>query len=323
MPEMKPDFVFTDLKPKESDFLSDALEGLHKPQKQLSPKFFYDEAGSKLYDRICHLEEYYPARTEIGIMNRLAPEMAERIGEGALLVEYGSGSSNKTTPILSALKALGGYAPIDISKEHLLESARQIARDFPQLDLYPICADFTRPFPLPQVIADYPKRVGFFPGSTVGNFTPAKAKKLLENIASMVGTGGYLLIGADLQKDISVIEAAYNDREGVTAAFNKNVLRRINTELGGDFDLDAFSHKAIWDPKHGRIEMRLYSDREQVLTLGGKRIPFAQGEHILTEYSHKYPPEGFSKIADDVGFRVVEIWTDERAYFSVNLLQAS
>jgi L-histidine Nalpha-methyltransferase len=309
-----------DLSPERERFLSDVLEGLARSAKTLPCKYFYDARGSALFDRICTLPEYYPTRTELAILRRHAPAMAAAIGPRCLLVEYGSGSSTKTRLLLDRLADPAAYVPVDISREHLLQSAAALAAHYPRLRVTPVCADFTRPFALPDV-PDAARVVGYFPGSTIGNFAPADARKFLADIAEQCGPGGALLIGVDLTKPRSVLEPAYDDARGVTAEFNRNLLRRANRELGADFDLAAFDHRAFWNASLGRVEMHLVSRRDQVVRIAGRAIPFAKGESIHTENSHKYELAGFAALAAAAGFTVERVWTDDAELFSVQLLR--
>jgi dimethylhistidine N-methyltransferase len=296
-------------------FLADVHAGLSAPQKRLPPKYFYDRAGSRLFDRITELDEYYPTRTELGIMRRAAGEMAARCGPRCLLAELGAGSLVKVRLLLDRLERPAAYVPVDVSGEHLRAAAAELAADYPGLDVIPVVADFTQPFALPTVPAA--RRVAYFPGSTLGNFDPHEADALLRRVARLVGPGGGLLLGVDLRKDEAVLEAAYNDRAGVTAAFNLNVLARINRELGGDFDLSAFRHRAFYNRELSRIEMHLVSLREQRVRVGGRAFRFRAGETIHTENSHKYDPAELAARATRCGLRAVEWWTDERGYFAV------
>ncbi len=310
----------TDLCPETDTFLDEVRDGLQQPQKAIPAKFFYDVRGSQLFDQITELPEYYLTRTEIGIMQRFVGEMVERIGPRTLLVEYGSGSSLKTRILLDHLTDPVGYVPIDISKEHLLRSAATLAAAYPGLAILPVCADYTSAFRLPDL--DDARPVVYFPGSTIGNFNPDEARAFLRRLARVVGPGGGLLIGVDLKKDIAVIEAAYNDAQGVTAAFNKNMLARINRELGGTFDLDLFKHKAFYNRAHGRIEMHLVSLANQCVRIGVLQVPFRRGETLLTEYSHKYSLDDFAALAASAGFAVEQVWTDDEHLFSVQDLVA-
>ena len=301
-------------------FLHDVINGLSGVQKSIPPKYFYDEVGSGLFDQICDLEEYYPTRTEMGIMEENIDEIAQQIGSEALLVEYGSGSSLKTRILLEHLHKLAGYIPIDISKEHLYQSAESLSKDFPHIPVHPVHADYSTPVILPVDRRDYKRTVFFFPGSTIGNFNPEDALEFLKRISSLAGRGGGLLIGADLQKDPEILEAAYDDREGVTAAFNKNLLTRINRELGGNFDVDGFDHKALYNEEAGRIEMHLVSKKRQTVLINDYAFDFARGETIHTENSHKYTLPQFAALAKRADFKVARLWTDRRCFFSINYL---
>jgi dimethylhistidine N-methyltransferase len=301
-------------------FLADVLASLSAPRKWLSPKYFYDRAGSRLFDHITELPEYYPTRTELGIMRRAAGEMAARCGPRCLLAELGAGSLVKVRLLLDRLDRPAAYVPVDVSGEHLSAAAETLAADYPALDVIPVVADFTRPFVLPDVPAA--RRVAYFPGSTLGNFDPPEADALLRRVAKLVGPGGGLLLGVDLRKDVGVLEAAYNDAQGVTAAFNLNVLARINRELGADFDLGAFRHRAFYNAGESRIEMHLVSTRAQNMRIAGRAIRFAPGETIHTENSYKYDLAELAQRAANCGLRAVEWWTDERDYFAVGYLTA-
>ena len=306
-----------DQAPATESFRDAALDGLQKPQKQISSKFLYDERGSKLFDQICELEEYYPTRTEIGIMQDHVDAMVEAIGPQARLVELGSGSSLKTRILLDHLDEVAVYVPIDISRAHLVEAAEKIAADYPEVPVQPLCADYTSSFDLPEPPRPAERTVVYYPGSTVGNFQPEEARSFLGRIADGLDSGAGLLIGVDLKKDIDVMEAAYNDAEGVTAAFNKNLLRRMNRELDATFDLDRFEHWSFWNEEEGCIESHLRSTTDQTVTVAGKRISFEEGETIHTEYSYKYTLDEFADLVGEAGFSVEQIWTDERDYFSV------
>jgi dimethylhistidine N-methyltransferase len=303
-----------------SRFLADVLAGLSAPQKRLSPKYFYDRAGSRLFDRICELPEYYPTRTELAIMHRAAGEMANRCGPRCLLAELGAGSLLKVRLLLDRLDRPAAYVPVDVSGDHLRAAAKELAADYPSLDVLPVVADFTQPFGLPDVPAA--RRVVYFPGSTLGNFDPPEAEALLRRIARLVGPGGGLLLGVDLRKGEAVLERAYNDAAGVTAAFNLNVLARINRELGADFDLDAFRHRAFYNRERSRIEMHLVSTLPQGVRVGDRSFYFSAGETIHTECSYKYDPAELAAWAARCGLRAVEWWADERDYFAVAFLTA-
>jgi dimethylhistidine N-methyltransferase len=298
-------------------FLRDVIAGLRSDPKHLPCKYFYDRRGSELFDRICHLDEYYLTRSELALMDRFAPEMGAQIGPGAMLVEYGSGSSVKTRYLLDGLPDPVAYVPVDISGDHLQLTARELARDYPRIEVLPVCADFTEDFALPRSSRTATHAAVYFPGSTIGNFLPGEAVALLRRIAQMCGTGGGLLIGVDLKKDPATIEAAYNDRLGVTAEFNLNLLRRINLELGADFDLDQFFHQARYNGESGRVEMYLVGRRAQGVTVGGEVIEFEAGETICTEYSHKYTVDEFASLAANVGLTLRREWIAEKKKFAV------
>ena len=256
------------------EFLHDVLEGLLSPEKELPCKYFYDKRGSELFDRICQLDEYYLTRSELSIMEKMASEMGGQVGPHAMLVEYGSGSSVKTRYLLDALTVCAAYVPVDISGEHLNLTATELATDYPCIEILPVCADFTKPFLLPQPTRRASHTAVYFPGSTIGNFTPEGAIELLRHIVKMVGQGGGLLIGIDLKKDVERIEAAYNDALGVTAQFNLNLLQRINDELKGDFHLEDFEHRALYNAKLGRVELDLVSRIDQCVTVAGTLFGF-------------------------------------------------
>jgi dimethylhistidine N-methyltransferase len=302
---------------------AELLAGLRMSQKQLSPMWFYDEYGSQLFERICRLPEYYLTRTELGIMHQHADDMARHIGPGAALIEPGSGSSEKTRLLLDRLQSPSSYVPIDISRDFLLQSAKALTRDYPALRIAPVCADFTGPFELPVQVSWAQRRVVYFPGSTIGNFDPDAAQRMLSTMRGIIGRQGAILIGIDLAKDPEVLFHAYNDAEGVTAQFNLNALRHINRKLGADFDLTAFEHRAIWVAEAGRIEMHLISRRDQTVRIGTQQIEFRCGESLRTEYSHKYTLEGFAAMAREAELTVAQVWMDEKHWFSVQLLQAS
>jgi len=301
------------------DFLREVLAGLSKPRKELPCKYFYDARGSRLFDRICRLDEYYPTRCELAILRRHGPELAARLGAGCVLIEYGSGSSLKTRLLLDRLADPAAYVPVDISREHLLRSAGALARRYPGLEVAPVCADFTAPFELPP-LRRRGRRVVYFSGSTISNFGPPEATALLANIARLCGPGGGLLIGVDLDKDPGIVEPAYNDALGVTAEFNLNLLARINRELGADFRLDQFRHHAFYDAGHTRIEMHLVSLRPQVVRVGGETFAFAEGESIRTEYSYKYSLGAFRQLAGQAGLEVERVRTDDQGLYSVQYL---
>ncbi|QDU95048.1 L-histidine N(alpha)-methyltransferase [Lignipirellula cremea] len=298
-------------------FSEEVRRGLRDQPKRLPCKYFYDEHGSQLFDQICLLDEYYLTRCELEIMQQYAGEMAAQIGERVMLVEYGSGSSVKTRILLDHLEQPVAYAPVDISEEHLEKTARKLALAYPQIDILPVCADFTKPLTLPDPPRPVSHKALYFPGSTIGNFEPDAARRLLAEMARLVGPGGGLLIGFDLKKSPEVIEAAYNDAEKVTEAFNLNLLERINRELDSDFQVDQFRHRAVYNEQRGRVEIALVSEQQQQATIDGETFSFAAEEPICTEYSHKYSIEQFSELAASVGFIRHRHWTDRRGYFAV------
>lgn len=300
-----------------SDDLVEIVEGLKQDEKMISPKYFYDERGSRLFDEITRLPEYYPTETELAIMRDNIEEIAELIGEKASLIEFGSGSSLKIRTLLDHLRSLAVYVPVDISEEHLVAAAENLKADYPRLEILPVVADFMQPFELPSPTIMPVKNVVYFPGSTIGNFTNDAALELLKVMYHEAGEGGALLIGVDLQKNPDILEAAYNDSQGITAEFNINMLRHINREHGANFDLDAFEHRAEYNEDEGRIEIRLDSTSDQLIQLGEEEIEILEGEAILTEYSHKYTPEGFAALAHEAGFEVRRVWTDKDRLFSV------
>ncbi len=316
-----PAFKFQDNHPPASNFAQEALEGLQADSKYLSPKFFYDEAGSRLFDRICQTPEYYPTRTESAIIRDNVSEIAHCLGRGCLLVEPGSGNSAKVRELLHAIQP-HSYLPMDISKAFLQKEARKLAEEFPWLEVHAVCSDFTVSMDIPI----YPEgihRVAFFPGSTIGNFDPSAAASLLSDIRAMVGDNGGLLIGVDRKKDEALLNAAYNDADGITAAFNKNLLVRMNRELGATFDLDLFSHHAFYNAAKGRIEMHLRSDGAQQVQIGGTAFEFAAGETIHTENSYKYSVDEFSALAASAGFAPEARWSDTNEWFTLYYFTAA
>ena len=304
-------------------FLSDVLVGLRGEQKTLPCKYLYDERGSRLFEDICELAEYYPTRTELGIMDTSVHDMAKHLGEAVLLIEYGSGNSRKTRLLLDAMRAPVGYVPIDISREILKESASAIEKRFPGLEVFPICADYLMPLNIPEPGVPVARRMVYFPGSTIGNFEPDEALGFLKRVASQVGQGGGILIGVDLKKDSDVLTRAYDDGEGVTAAFNRNLLARINRELGSDFPEQNFRHAAVWNEDQGRIEMHLIAAEACAVTFGSVSIAFYAGESIVTEYAYKYEVEQFQSLASKAGFTPQALWTDPRNMFSVHYLDVA
>ncbi len=297
--------------------LAELINGLRQPLKAISPKYFYDERGSQLFDQITELPEYYLTRTELSIMDRYIGEMASLIGPTASLIEFGSGSSQKIRILLEHLVDLAAYVPVDISRDHLVASADALAADYPDIEVLPVAADFTQPFDLPNPAVMPVRNIVYFPGSTIGNFSPEAALGLLEVMHHEAGTGGGLLIGIDLRKDRETLEKAYNDASGVTAEFNLNVLSHLNHAFGADFDVEAFEHVAEYNEQDGRIEMYLVSKKDQGVSIGGESFAIASGERILTEHSHKYALDDFSALTGRVGFRAVRHWTDVDEKFAV------
>jgi dimethylhistidine N-methyltransferase len=308
------------LHPRQGDFLQDATSGLQAEPKRLSPMYFYDATGSKLFDRICELEEYYPTRTEVSILRRNQRAIGEAIGEDASLIELGSGSSLKTHLVLESVKGLHSYVPIDISKKHLLEAASRIQNDFESLRVLPVCADFMGELRLPAEASRASRKVFWFPGSTIGNLPESARHELLARLAKLCQPQGGLLVGIDLKKSSDVIERAYNDDKGVTAAFNLNVLERMNRELGADFNVDRFAHKAFYNDTEGRIEMHLESLEDQRVHLHDQVFEFSEGETLCTEYSYKFTVDGFASEASKCGLRLVNQWQDDRNLFAVLML---
>ncbi len=301
-------------------FLRDLIEGLSRTQKTLPSKYFYDEEGSRLFDEITEQDEYYPTRTEMAILRDHIEEISACLGSRTLLVEYGSGSSLKTRILIEHLDQLAGYVPIDISKEHLFLSTEKLERDYPDLDVWPVHADYSSEVHIPVDKASYDRIVFFFPGSTIGNFRPGEAVEFLKRMGRTAGPGGGLLIGVDLKKDKQVLEAAYNDAAGVTAAFNLNVLERANREAGANFEVSQFEHRAHFNEEEGRIEMHLYSTRAQAVQIGPNTFTFSAGESIHTENSYKYTIPEFSALSERAEFKVERVWTDQNCYFSMQYL---
>ena len=316
---MKPAIPFYDELGADPDLLAELAEGLAQTPRRISPKFFYDERGSELFEQITRLPEYYPTRTEIGILRDCAADVAQRTASGAVLVELGSGASEKVRLLLDRLRP-AAYLGIDISRDFLRDATRRLARDYPWLSVHAACADFSLPLALDYPPASMPRLV-FFPGSSLGNFTPGEAADFLERLHPLVGADGGFLLGIDLRKDPRVLEAAYNDAQGVTAAFNRNLLYRLQRDFGAVLEPEGFAHEAVYNAEIGRIEMYLVSLRAQELRLGGQRFTFAGGERINTEYSYKYTIEGFQALARRAGYRAEAVWTDARDYFSVHYLR--
>jgi dimethylhistidine N-methyltransferase len=319
-----------DYEPPPDHLCEDVARGLASEPRKLPPKYFYDERGARLFERITELDAYYPTRTEIAILREHGERIGEKLGSGIRLVEFGSGSGEKTWLLLRRLREPSAYVPVDISRAQLVEFALSVAEAFPGIEVAPVCADYTRPFQLPAPEAPSSGCVAFFPGSTLGNFEPAEAESFLRLIRGIVGPDGRLLIGIDLLKDPSLIERAYNDPEGVTAEFNLNLLERINRECGADFDVSAFRHHAFFDAEANRVEMRLVSLREQTVDLPAPapdeadlRVRFGAGDWITTEYSHKYDRESFAALAERAGWVISDGWTDDRDWFAVFLLEGA
>jgi len=300
--------------------ISEIIRGLSATQKHISPKYFYDERGSQLFDAITRLPEYYLTNTELGIMRDNIDEIVAMVGRQASLIEFGSGSSLKTRILLEHLSELAAYVPVDISDEHLRSSAADIRDEFPHIDVLPVVADFTKQFDLPTPTVMPVRNVVYFPGSTIGNFEYDMAMELLRVMHHEAGKNGALLIGVDLQKDPQIIEDAYNDSAGVTAKFNLNMLQHLNRNFGGNFNLGEFKHSANYDPKGGRVVIELVSQTEQTFEIGDSAFNIADGEAILTEYSHKYTLDGFAAMAKAAGFSVQKVWTDAEQLFSVQFL---
>ena len=314
---------FRDEGPEIGDFKTEVIENLSRERKSLPCKFLYDKKGSTLFDRICELDEYYPTRTEIALLDRHGEEFAELSGPSCHVIEFGSGSSVKVKLLLDRLDEPATYTAIDISRDHLIDATSALAGEFPGIEVEAVCADYTLPLRLERENGNAGRRLGFFPGSTIGNFAPGEAHAFLERSAETIGPGGSMLIGVDLKKDEDTLVAAYNDREGVTAAFNENLLARINRELDGDFDLSAFSHDAVYNREHGRIEMHLVSERDQTARVGDRSFDFRAGETIHTENSYKYSIEQFQGLCREARYEPVQAWTDPDGMFSLHFLNVA
>jgi dimethylhistidine N-methyltransferase len=314
-------FAFHDLAPPEESFRDTVLAGLAREPKALPCKLFYDAQGSALFEAICQVPEYYLTRTEIAILQQYAGEIAALIGPHARLIELGSGASIKVRILLQALQDPVAYVPVDISRDHLRDAAAQLAVDFPGLAVIAVCADYTRPFNLPPLPGLAGKRVGFFPGSTIGNFEPEGVVGFLEHCGRLLGPGGEMIIGADLKKDPAILNAAYNDAAGTNAAFNLNLLGRINRELDGDVDVDRFAHVAVYNEAAGRVELYVRSLANQVIAAAGPRFHLTAGELIHTENSYKYAIPEFHALAARAGFQPIKTWADPANLFSVHYLR--
>ena len=312
---------FYDFHPKSADFFGEVIQGLSQRPRAIAPKFFYDERGSQLFEAICQTPEYYPTRTEVDILTRHIEEISSLMRPGCLLVEPGSGNSQKVRLLIEANRPRA-YVPVDISRDFLLWAARRIGAEYPALEVHAICADYTAPFMLPAKLPEAHK-VAFFPGSSIGNFTPTEAVAFLSNLARLVGSGGGVLIGVDIKKDAALLNAAYNDAQGFTAAFNLNLLTRINRKLSSDFDITRFRHHAFYDAAAGRIEMCIVSNAAQVVTIAGREFEFKEHESITTEYSYKYTISEFQALSVRAGFSPVKAWTDPDGLFGVHYLEAS
>ena len=302
-------------------FREDVLAGLSLPRKSIPPKYFYDAKGSRLFEAICRLKEYYPTRAELQLMRLHMRAIARFAGRGCALIEYGSGAGRKSRLLIEAVRP-SAYIPVDISDDALRGAAERLRRRFPWLALHPVHGDFSRPLKIPMAQAKG-RRVVYFPGSTIGNLTPAEAHAFLRATRRQVGPRGAMLVGVDLKKDVARLHAAYNDAKGVTAAFNLNLLARINRELGGDFNLRRFRHTAFYDASLGRIEMHLVSVAAQTVRIGRFRFEFAVGESIHTENSYKYSVAEFQALAEEAGFRSAKVWLDANKRFSLHGLAAS
>lgn len=305
--------------PEVEALIDEVVEGFACSQKQLPCKLFYDKEGSSLFDEICTLDEYYLTRTERAIMEDNIGAIANTIGENSLLIELGSGSSMKIRLLLDNLKNPAGYVPIDISEEHLVDSVRSLANDYPDLRILPVYADYTQMIKFPDFDFPYSRKVVYYPGSTIGNFSPPAARRFMKNIARWSGKGSGLLIGVDLVKDKGILERAYNDGKGVTAKFNLNILKRLNREIGTDFNLGKWEHHAHYDTSQNRIEMHLKSLADQMVHVNGSVFGVKKDETILTEYSYKYTLKGFKELVSD-SFAVEEVWTDIDMNFSIQYL---
>lgn len=311
---------FVDLQPPAGSFLDDVLCGLGRVPKAISPKYFYDDRGSELFEAICELPEYYPTRTELALTRDCAVDIAAAVGTGKMLIEFGSGASLKTGLLLRTLSP-AAYVPVDISAAALRAAAARIAEEFPDLPVIAVCGDYMQPLAVPALDGITAQRLIYFPGSTIGNLTPAEALEFLRRGRNLAGSGGAMLVGVDLKKDPQRLNAAYNDAQGITAEFNLNLLRRINRELGADFNLAHFRHVAFYDAAAGRIEMHLESLVAQIVTVGGRRFEFAAGERLHTENSCKYSVAEFQRLAQSAGYVAENVWVDGEALFSLHLLR--
>jgi dimethylhistidine N-methyltransferase len=313
--------VLVDLEPDVANFRRELTSGLRGSPPSIPCKFFYDARGSELFEQICELPEYYPTRTEVGILESHARQIARAVGPNARVIEYGSGSGLKTKMLLHMLEDATTYIPIEISVSALRACYQSLGAAFPELSIVPICADYTKTVELPDELPAAERSIVFFPGSTIGNFAPPHARSFLAKTAELVGDDGGLIIGVDLVKEHDVLEDAYNDSRGVTAEFNLNLLRRANRELGADFDIESFEHRAIFNGEASRIEMHLVSTENQAVSVAGESFDFEAGDHIVTEYSYKFRPDDFEELASSSGFEARTMWTDEDDLFSVWYLE--
>lgn len=312
-----------DFKPAVGDFRSEVIEALRQTPKRLPCKYLYDHRGSVLFDKICTLDDYYPTRTEMGLLRDIMPEVNQAIGDARTIIEFGSGGNIKIRILLDGLDDVHTYVPIDISREHLALSSEDLQSDHEDLNVISVCADYTKPFPLPDEIESIPERLVFFPGSTIGNFERGDVTALIQSMKQAAGPHGKLLLGADLIKDLDVLKKAYNDSEGVTADFNMNLLVRINNELGGDFDLDRFHHEGRFNPEAQRMEMHLVSEADQTASINGETFEFKEGETIFTESSHKYTTDGLAEMFEDHGFKREKVWMDDKQWYSIHLFSVA
>ncbi|MES1982382.1 MAG: L-histidine N(alpha)-methyltransferase [Pseudomonadota bacterium] len=303
-----------------SDFWADVCTGLRQRQRSIPPKYFYDGTGSALFEQICDTPEYYPTRTETAILQRYGDEMAGMIGQPCVLIEFGCGNAVKTPLLLRHLGAEAVYVPIDICRTQLEQSALRIAALHPEIDMVAMCADYMQLQALPARIKKYLRRVIFFPGSTIGNYTPEEAQHLLRHAAKLAGPGGGMLVGVDCKKDPAILNSAYNDAAQLTRAFNLNLLTRMKNELGAQVQPDSFTHYAFYNPTLGRVEMHLISQRKQVICIAGEFFPIDAGESIHTENSYKYRPDEFQQLARNAGWQPEAYWTDADNWFSVHYL---
>lgn len=315
-------FEFLDLASFDRDEEAEILEGLRQRPKRIHPKFLYDQEGSEIFEQITLLDDYYLTRAETWILNRYSQEIAKRVGPNALILELGAGSGTKTRILLHTIPDPLVYIPVDISKNFLMESSRSLSKDFPELQILPIAADYLKSFFIPhRLLREASRRVAFFPGSTFGNFEPKEAADFLKTVAAQIGNGGLLLMGVDLAKDAATLERAYNDSQGVTAAFNLNLLKRMNREFKANFNLNSFAHKALYNRTEKRIEMYLFSLKDQLVRFGNTTLAFKRGETIHTENSYKFEGKSFEYFIDQVGFSQLQRWTDPEEMFAVYLLE--